>query len=109
MPTSSVKPNVRQARRQRDESGNVGYHDDARAACVLAMGLGALHARVVRYVLALGTWGFGGPVALVGYMCRDLVEKRRWISESDYKEGIALAQADHRLRPCLCRDGTAFG
>ena len=41
---------------------------------------------------ALGTWGFGGPVALVGYMYRDLVEKRRWISESDYKEGMALAQ-----------------
>ena len=47
---------------------------------------------MVRYMLALGTWGFGGPVALVGYMYRDLVEKRHWISESDYKEGIALAQ-----------------
>src|SRR4051812_3123584 len=48
--------------------------------------------QIVRYMLALGTWGFGGPVALVGYMYRDLVEKRRWISESDYKEGMALAQ-----------------
>lgn len=48
--------------------------------------------QLVRYVLALGTWGFGGPVALVGYMYRDLVEKRHWISESDYKEGMALAQ-----------------
>lgn len=47
---------------------------------------------LVRYMLALGTWGFGGPVALVGYMYRDLVEKRHWISESDYKEGMALAQ-----------------
>ena len=47
---------------------------------------------LVRYMLALGTWGFGGPVALVGYMYRDLVEKRRWISEGDYKEGLALAQ-----------------
>ena len=45
-----------------------------------------------RYMLALGTWGFGGPVALVGYMYRDLVEKRHWISEADYKEGLALAQ-----------------
>jgi chromate transporter len=36
--------------------------------------------------------GFGGPVALVGYMNRDLVEKRKWISEDDYKEGLALAQ-----------------
>ena len=48
--------------------------------------------QLVRYMLALGTWGFGGPVALVGYMYRDLVEKRRWITESDYKEGMALAQ-----------------
>lgn len=48
--------------------------------------------QLVRYMLALGTWGFGGPVALVGYMYRDLVEKRRWISESEYKEGMALAQ-----------------
>jgi len=44
------------------------------------------------YMLQLGTWGFGGPVALVGYMHRDLVEKRGWISEADYKEGMALAQ-----------------
>jgi chromate transporter len=47
---------------------------------------------LVAYMLGLGTWGFGGPVALVGYMYRDLVEKRAWISESDYKEGMALAQ-----------------
>src|SRR5512144_1031891 len=44
------------------------------------------------YFLKLGTIGFGGPVALVGYMHRDLVEKRKWISEDDYKEGLALAQ-----------------
>ncbi|QNP61328.1 chromate transporter [Paenacidovorax monticola] len=43
-------------------------------------------------MLALGTWGFGGPVALAGYMYRDLVERRRWITEADYKEGLALAQ-----------------
>lgn len=48
--------------------------------------------QLVRYMLGLGTWGFGGPVALVGYMYRDLVEKRHWISEGDYKEGIAIAQ-----------------
>ncbi|RZI85345.1 MAG: chromate transporter [Rubrivivax sp.] len=47
---------------------------------------------MVAYMLGLGTWGFGGPVALVGYMYRDLVEQRRWISESDYKEGMAIAQ-----------------
>jgi chromate transporter len=40
----------------------------------------------------LGTVGFGGPVALVGYMHRDLVEERKWISEADYKEGLTLSQ-----------------
>lgn len=44
------------------------------------------------YFLKLGTIGFGGPVALVGYMHRDLVEQRKWITEEDYKEGLALAQ-----------------
>ena len=48
--------------------------------------------QLVRYMLGLGTWGFGGPVALVGYMYRDLVEKRGWITESEYKEGLTLAQ-----------------
>ncbi|MBS3018396.1 Chromate transport protein [Comamonas sp. PE63] len=48
--------------------------------------------QLVRYMLALGTWGFGGPVALAGYMYRDLVEKRHWITDADYKEGLALAQ-----------------
>src|SRR5205809_1498166 len=44
------------------------------------------------YFLRLGTAGFGGPIALVGYMQRDLVEKRCWISRQDYVEGLALAQ-----------------
>ncbi|WP_374360269.1 chromate transporter [Pseudoduganella danionis] len=48
--------------------------------------------QLVAYMLRLGTLGFGGPVALAGYMHRDLVERRGWISEADYKEGIALAQ-----------------
>jgi chromate transporter len=47
---------------------------------------------LVLYALKLGSLGFGGPVALVGYMHRDLVERRQWISESDYKDGLALAQ-----------------
>jgi chromate transporter len=47
---------------------------------------------LVAYFLRLGTVGFGGPIALAGYMQRDLVEHRRWISEQDYKEGLALAQ-----------------
>jgi chromate transporter len=48
--------------------------------------------QLVRYFLRLGTLGFGCPVALVGYMHRDLVEQRAWIAEADYKEGLALAQ-----------------
>jgi len=48
--------------------------------------------QLVGYMLGLGTWGFGGPVALVGYMYRDLVEKRQWMTESEYKEGLTLAQ-----------------
>ena len=48
--------------------------------------------QMVQYMLKLGTVGFGGPVALVGYMHRDLVEDRKWITEQDYKEGLALSQ-----------------
>ena len=48
--------------------------------------------RMVAYFLRLGTFGFGGPIALCGYMQRDLVEQRGWISREDYKEGLALAQ-----------------
>lgn len=48
--------------------------------------------QLVLYFLKLGTIGFGGPVALVGYMHRDLVENRKWIEDEDYKEGLALAQ-----------------
>ena len=46
----------------------------------------------IRYFLYLGTVGFGGPIALVGYMQRDLVEERQWIAPEDYREGLALAQ-----------------
>ncbi|HEY7518482.1 MAG TPA: chromate efflux transporter [Methylomirabilota bacterium] len=51
-------------------------------------GLGAF----VRYFLYLGSLGFGGPVALAGFMHRDLVEDRRWVSEEEYRLGMALAQ-----------------
>jgi len=44
------------------------------------------------YFLKLGATGFGGPVALVGYMHQDLVERRKWMTEEEYKEGLALAQ-----------------
>ncbi|QOK98695.1 chromate transporter (plasmid) [Ralstonia pseudosolanacearum] len=48
--------------------------------------------QLVLYFARLGSLGFGGPVALAGYMRRDLVEARQWISEAEYKEGLALAQ-----------------
>jgi chromate transporter len=44
------------------------------------------------YFLKLGALGFGGPAALVGFMYRDLVERRRWIDEDTYKLALALAQ-----------------
>src|SRR5215218_513084 len=47
---------------------------------------------LLTYFLRLGTFGFGGPIALTGYMQRDLVERRRWVSREDYLEGLALAQ-----------------
>ncbi|MGB8699529.1 MAG: chromate transporter [Thermosynechococcaceae cyanobacterium] len=48
--------------------------------------------QMVLYALKLGSIGFGGPIALVGYMHRDLVEDKKWISESEYSEGMVLAQ-----------------
>lgn len=48
--------------------------------------------QLVQYFFQLGYAGFGGPVALVGYMHRDLVEERKWITEEEYKDGLALAQ-----------------
>jgi chromate transporter len=47
---------------------------------------------LTRYFLYLGSLGFGGPVALVGYMQRDLVEGRRWFSRETYMKGLALSQ-----------------
>jgi chromate transporter len=47
---------------------------------------------LLRYFLGLGTWGFGGPIASVGYMQRDLVERRRWLSEREFLNGVALGQ-----------------
>ena len=48
--------------------------------------------QLVAYFLKLGAVGFGGPIALIGYMHRDLVEDRKWINNNDYKDGLALAQ-----------------
>ena len=46
----------------------------------------------VMYFLRLGCFGFGGPIALVGYMQKDLVDERRWIAQQDYLEGLAFSQ-----------------
>lgn len=48
--------------------------------------------RFCLYFLRLGSTGFGGPIALAGFMQRDLVERRKWISADDYTDGLALAQ-----------------
>jgi chromate transporter len=47
--------------------------------------------QLVRYFLRLGAFGFGGPIALAGYMQRDLVP-RRWITGEEYVQGLAFSQ-----------------
>jgi chromate transporter len=49
-------------------------------------------AELLRYFLYLGSLGFGGPVALIGYMQRDLVERRRWFTREEYLKSLALSQ-----------------
>jgi chromate transporter len=61
---------------------------DERDSPAYPVGLGPL----VRYFVGLGTWGFGGPIATVGYMQRDLVERRRWMTAQDFLDGVALGQ-----------------
>ncbi len=48
---------------------------------------------LVRYYLRLGALGFGGPVALVGQMERELVEERKWLTKEEMREGIAVCQS----------------
>src|SRR6516164_11780891 len=48
--------------------------------------------RVLAYFLRLGAVGFGGPIATVGYMQRDLVERRGWMDRQDFLDGVALGQ-----------------
>lgn len=52
-------------------------------------GTGAL----VRYFLRLGLLGFGGPVALVGQMERELVGERGWLTREQMREAIAVCQS----------------
>lgn len=48
---------------------------------------------LVTYFLRLGALGFGGPVALVGQMERELVQQREWLSKSEMRDAIAIAQS----------------
>jgi chromate transporter len=47
---------------------------------------------LARYFGWLGTTGFGGPIALVGYMERECVDRRRWVSRQEFTEGLAFSQ-----------------
>jgi len=47
---------------------------------------------LARYFLELGSTGFGGPIALVGSMRRDLVERRGWYSSEEFARSLTLAQ-----------------
>ena len=48
---------------------------------------------LVRYYLRLGVLGFGGPVALVGQMERELVGEKKWLTKDEMREGIAVCQS----------------
>jgi chromate transporter len=48
---------------------------------------------LVRYFLRLGFLGFGGPVALVGQMERELVNEKKWLSKEQMRETIAICQS----------------
>ncbi len=45
------------------------------------------------YFFTLGSLGFGGPIALANHIRRDLVDKRGWLSEEEYDDGLAIAAA----------------
>jgi chromate transporter len=48
---------------------------------------------LVLYYLRLGSVGFGGPVALVGQMEKELVGERRWLTREEFREGVAICQS----------------
>ena len=48
--------------------------------------------QIAGYFIRLGTLGFGGPIALAGYMQRDLVERRHWFTQDEYLQGLAVSQ-----------------
>jgi chromate transporter len=50
-------------------------------------------AELTRYFLRLGCLGFGGPVALVGQMERELVDGKKWLTKDEMREAIAICQS----------------
>jgi chromate transporter len=48
---------------------------------------------IVRYFLRLGTLGFGGPVALVGLMEKELVQERQWLTREEMRDAVAVSQS----------------
>lgn len=49
-------------------------------------------AELARFFAGLGTTGFGGPIALVGYMERELVARRQWVTAQEFRDGLAFSQ-----------------
>ena len=47
---------------------------------------------LLRYFASLGTTGFGGPIALVGDMERELVDRRQWVTAQEFRDGLAFSQ-----------------
>ena len=48
---------------------------------------------IVFYFLRLGTLGFGGPVALVGLMEKELVQERQWLTREEMRDAVAVSQS----------------
>jgi chromate transport protein ChrA len=67
---------------------------------------------IVIYFLRLGTLGFGGPVALVGLMEKELVQDRGWLSKEEMRDAVAVSQSlpgPLAIRPiCRCGRNGAF-
>src|SRR5207244_955564 len=96
----------RRGQARRDPAGGAGPHQGPVAGNVIMTAPGGIAesdheivttapvslAELGGYFLRLGTFGFGGPIALTVAMQRDLVQGRRWITTAEYKEGLALAQ-----------------
>ncbi len=52
-----------------------------------------MNIEILAYFLRLGSIGFGGPLALIGMMQKDLVEDKKWISDNEFKQAFSLIKA----------------